>query len=145
MFETIILALDGSHRSDVAVDAVTDLAGPGSHVVAVHVKTHATEHDQDALITEQLERLRAAGMQVELERGTTVMGDEANVIARAGRRHDASVIVAATRGHTPLSGLLVGSVTQRLLHLADCPVLVIPPADEIVAEITTERTAEVAR
>jgi nucleotide-binding universal stress UspA family protein len=143
MFKTIILALDGSHRSDVAVDAVTDLAPPGSHVVAVHVKTHATEQDQDALIAEQVDRVRAAGLQVELECGSTVMGDEANVIARAARRHEAGVIVAASRGHTPLSGLLVGSVTQRLLHLADCPVLVIPPAEEL-PEVSHEQVAGVA-
>ena len=29
-------------------------------------------------------------------------------------------------GHSPLGGLLIGSVTQRLLHIAPCAVLALP-------------------
>jgi len=35
--------------------------------------------------------------------------------------------VTGTRGHTALAGVIVGSVAQRLLHVAPCPVLVVPP------------------
>ena len=37
------------------------------------------------------------------------------------------MIVVGTRGRTALSGLLLGGVTQRLLHIAPCPVLAVPP------------------
>jgi nucleotide-binding universal stress UspA family protein len=145
MFDTIILALDGSARSESAVDAVCELAPGRGHVIAVHVKTHVTEAAQERLIHEQVERLRAAGIEVELEWGSTVVGDEANVIARIARRREGNLIVATTRGHSPLSGLLVGSVTQRLLHVAQCPVLVIPPAEVTAGAVTDGVPAEVAR
>jgi nucleotide-binding universal stress UspA family protein len=126
MFKKIVIALDGSRRCDAAVDATIDQADPGCRVVAVHVKTHATEPHLGGVVQEQIERIRAAGLPVEIDGSTTVMGDEANVIARVARRNQADVIITATRGHAPLAGLLEGSVSQRLLHLSDCPVLVIP-------------------
>ena len=38
------------------------------------------------------------------------------------------MIVVGTRGHGPVVGVVVGSVTQQLLNLAPCPVLAVPPA-----------------
>ena len=38
----------------------------------------------------------------------------------------ADLIVTGSRGHTAIAGIVLGSVAQRLLHLADCPVLVVP-------------------
>ena len=43
------------------------------------------------------------------------------------RATDGSAAIVGTRGHTPAVELLVGSVTLRLLHLADCPVLAVAP------------------
>ena len=44
---------------------------------------------------------------------------------QAGDR-GADVIIVGTRGHTGLAGLLLGSVTQRLLHISPCPVMAVP-------------------
>lgn len=61
--------------------------------------------------------------------GDRSLGGAAVEIATAARNEGANAIVVGTRGHTMLSGLLVGSVAMRLLHLAPCPVLVVPPAE----------------
>ena len=34
--------------------------------------------------------------------------------------------MTGTRGHTVLTGMVIGSVAQRMLHVAPCPVLVVP-------------------
>ena len=52
---------------------------------------------------------------------------------RAGPLHaedvGADLVVVGTRGHTPLAGLMLGSVTDRLLHILRCPVLAVPSAE----------------
>ena len=63
----------------------------------------------------------------------TLAGAVVAVLAFAGslfvgfRLTDVRVQGDRTRGHTPLAGLLLGGVTQRLLHIAPCPVLAVPP------------------
>ncbi len=41
--------------------------------------------------------------------------------------HRADMIVLGSRGHGGFHGLAVGSVTHRMLHLAECPVVVVRP------------------
>ena len=56
-----------------------------------------------------------------------MLGGPAHAIEEVAAEADADLIVAGTRGHSPVAGLLLGSVTQRLLHIARRPVLAVPP------------------
>ncbi len=55
-----------------------------------------------------------------------VEGSPASVLIDASR--DADLLVVGSRGRGGLTGLLVGSVSQRCVERAHCPVVVVPPA-----------------
>jgi nucleotide-binding universal stress UspA family protein len=137
VFKTIVLAIDGSESSDLAVAAAAELAREsGGRIVAVHIKeliagrfagpVRVDEDDLQAKIRGQVKELVDSGLNVTLEMHSTMTGGPAPVVADTADREDADVIVSGTRGHTALAGVIVGSVAQRLLHLAPCPVLVVP-------------------
>ena len=47
-------------------------------------------------------------------------------IVRHAEEIEADLIVCATHGHGPIGHALMGSTTERVLHRAPCPVLVVP-------------------
>lgn len=54
-----------------------------------------------------------------------IMGDPAATICEYAEAKDCDLIIMGSRGKNPLSGLLLGSVSTRVLHFAKCPVLVV--------------------
>ena len=54
-------------------------------------------------------------------------GDPANEISRFAESSGASTIVISTHGRTGLNRLMMGSVAQRVMLSATCPVLLLPP------------------
>lgn len=141
MFGTIVLAVDGSPPSDKAVDYAGRLAKEsGGRIVAVHVKeimagraagpVHVNEEQILEKVRGQVEKLIGDGVNAELQVTSSMTGGPAHVIADAAANESADIIVTGTRGHTALAGVFLGSVAQRLLHLAGCPVLVVPDVSE---------------
>ena len=55
----------------------------------------------------------------------TLIGDPGLSIADYAKDHDAELVVISSHGHTGLSHLLLGSVAERVVRLAHCPVLVL--------------------
>lgn len=81
-----------------------------------------------AMETERiLEEAKAAGAQAGLEIQTEVMKQDLpyRAIVEAAKRHGCDLIVMASHGRKGLSGLLLGSETQRVLLHAPIPVLVV--------------------
>jgi nucleotide-binding universal stress UspA family protein len=137
MFESVVLALDGSESSDRALECATELAEQHSssvrvvHVVELTVgrgggRAPLNEKDIQAKVEGQVKALTAAGVKAKLEIHTVPAGGPAHVIADVAEAAKADLIITGTRGHTAVVGMLLGSVPQRLLHLAHCPVLIVP-------------------
>ena len=140
MFNVILWASDGSEHSDRALAYARGLAeGNSARLVAVHVKeitvgraagypVQIDEEEVEQKIQGQSKDLKDAGLNVSYEQRGATAGGATHAIADAAKEAGADLIVVGTRGQGPISGLLLGSVTQRLLHIAHCPVLAVPPA-----------------
>lgn len=139
MFKTIVWANDGSEPAEKALPLVRELAKEGGatvtivHVVervegigAVGVPHRADERQVQAHLRGLASELSAEGVQASLEIKGDVGTRPAHAVADVARSAGADLIVMGTRGHSPIGGLLLGSVTHRLLHIAPCPVLVVP-------------------
>jgi nucleotide-binding universal stress UspA family protein len=138
MFKIIVWATDGSAAADRAlVYAKALVAAENGELIAVHSEEYfvgrasaypvlADENELKSKIQEQVDEARMEGLDSSLRivAGTTLRA--AHVIAEVAREVGADAIVAGTRGQASGTGLLLGSVTQRLLHIAPCPVLVVP-------------------
>jgi len=68
------------------------------------------------------------GIEASVQMSEITLGGPAHAIAEIANEANADVIVVGTRGYSTVLGLLLGGVTQRLLHIADRPVLAVPPA-----------------
>jgi hypothetical protein len=56
------------------------------------------------------------------------VGLPADEIVAAAAEAKCDVIVLSTHGHSALDRLLLGSVADRVIRMATCPVLLVPPA-----------------
>jgi nucleotide-binding universal stress UspA family protein len=141
MFKVIIWATDGSSGAEQALPLAKGLAqAKGARLVVVHVdestvpvtrgggySVSIVEDEVQAAIQKHVEDLKQKGLDATLQTARVSMGGAAHVIAEIADKEGADLIVAGTRGHGPLAGLMLGSVTHRLLQIAHCPVLVVPP------------------
>src|SRR4249919_38347 len=142
MFKAIVLAIDGSDTAKRGIPIALELAKEGKgKIVIAHVEERMAtkgraplEADEDEIQAElraMIKDFAAEGIEASLEMGDVMAGGAgtAHAIADIAERSKADLIVTGTRGHSPVAGLLVGSVTQRLLHIAKQPILVVPATD----------------
>jgi nucleotide-binding universal stress UspA family protein len=141
MFKRILCATDGSEHGDRALrQAARMTLGSDGELHVAHViekipgggrlrgqNVFLTELEIDARIVRQTEVLaheEGVTAQVHIIPGA---GHPAKQLAELADRIDADLIVLGTRGHSPLAGIVFGSVTQQLLHATCRPVLAVPP------------------
>ncbi len=147
MFKRIVWATDGSKNADQALAVAKSMASEeAAELTVVHVVQkiatsgdtalgwYANEEQVEAKVNQIASELSESGLRASVRFVTHVGPQPAHEIADLARETGADLIVVGTRGHSALAGLLLGSVTQRLLHVAPCPVLVVPPAAQTAGE-----------
>ncbi|KRD45291.1 hypothetical protein ASE38_15090 [Cellulomonas sp. Root930] len=138
----IVVGVDGSATSARAVDVAFDQASRrGAPLVAVHAwELPSVIGPVPPWMPEEVEELRVAERVVLSEslaghaerypdvqvRAIVRRGAPAYVVLTAA--DDAELLVVGSRGRGGFRGLLLGSVSQTVLHHATCPVMVVHPA-----------------
>ncbi|MEO8966612.1 MAG: universal stress protein [Solirubrobacteraceae bacterium] len=140
MFKKIVWATDGSENADRACVVAKSLASEeAAALTIVHVVQkiatsgdaalgwYADEEQVEAKVNQIASDFAEQGLNASVQFVKHVGPQPAHEIADLAREIGADLIVVGARGHGAIVGLLLGSVTQRLLHVAPCPVLVVPP------------------
>jgi nucleotide-binding universal stress UspA family protein len=140
--QRIVLGVDGPTDSIQAARVAGRLtADLGAELTAVHVRQVApmawssapvavAGDPQEALgAIEELARKRTAQALDPLDIPWTLQvrpGDPAAELEQAAAEQRADLIVVGSQGHTVVHRLLLGSVSTRLTHHAQRPVMVVP-------------------
>jgi len=139
MFERILLAVDGSehgyHAAQMAADLARAMKSERLRIVVSYDRIPAylgepnLQHAIDARLTEAQVILQKAVEivgDVPAEVHTELIeGDAAEAIIEVAKTRDSSVIVMGSRGRGRLTGLVLGSTSQKVVSHAPCPVLVV--------------------
>ncbi|WP_254766622.1 universal stress protein [Salinilacihabitans rarus] len=136
MFDTVVVATDGSESVERAVDVAIDLASRfGADVHALSVvdagEVDASPEQLRGELQAALESHAEAALAAVEERAgpgiTTAVreGRPAPVICEYAREVDADLVVTGTRGRHGENRLLLGSVAERVVRTSPVPVLTV--------------------
>lgn len=137
MFDKIMVATDGSENANDAVSYAAELAQMAGtrEVVVVHVCPGCTadidvkdtnREAAEEIVQEAGEVFGKLGVSVrtsvEIDYPPEAIG---SAIVDVGLRENPDLIVLGSRGLSEFKGLLLGSVSSKVVQKAHCPVLVI--------------------
>jgi len=96
----------------------------GRIAAAHHIVNPPTQDDVRHEMERAVQEVPLHGLEV---RFSAHAGDPVQVIADQAVSDSADLIVMGTHGRSGFERLLIGSVTEKVLRLAPCPVLAVPP------------------
>ena len=141
----ILVATDFSQASDAALARAREIAAPlGASLCLLHVfegdsfVTGAMTTDGQMFLPSDMRALTIAGTETRLRERLTktveaglghetalVTGPVANAIVEYAHGHAFDLIVMGTHGRSGVAHLLLGSVAERVVRIAKCPVLTV--------------------
>ncbi|ADU64273.1 MAG: universal stress protein [Pseudodesulfovibrio sp.] len=134
----ILLPVDGSRLSDAAADMAIDIAASfGASIVLLHVRKPVPsglgQPNADELLQYLIKNAEAVMAHYRGKLGNAkvdyldliIGGEVAEVIANVAEVEKCELIVMGSRGRSDLAGLILGSVTHKVLNISACPVLVV--------------------
>ena len=136
----VLVATDFSEGSNEAIERAIEMAKPSAAEVEIlHVVELAEEFPMGVLYFNADYGSLYASVDLELARGadrfrkaglacTTkiVEGSASTAIAARGEEIGADLIVVGTHGRTGLAHAMLGTVAERVVRRASCPVLTVP-------------------
>ncbi len=138
--KSLLVAVDGSEFSDKAVRYACAM-GPslGAEVVLLHVVPmlvsatpyHDTVSDQPFLALQKVGEdilAKAKGIAVSLNCEVTELishGDPANKIVDIACEREVDLIIMGSRGVSGIKRLFVGSISDKVMNQAPCPVMIV--------------------
>jgi nucleotide-binding universal stress UspA family protein len=134
MYSKIVVGYDGSDPSKHALERALALAGNDGKITVVaaaepHARVAITEGAHlDPSEVERRRRDLEGAQQLLSERGVQAetieaQGDPGAVIVQAAK--DADLVIVGSRGLNPVQRILLGSVSSKVVHRAECDVLVV--------------------
>jgi nucleotide-binding universal stress UspA family protein len=140
MFKTILVPTDASESAQRALMIAIDLAREfGSRIVLLHVvyTPEALGYTLSSGITVPQEEISIYGSEAltaalaGIDKGNVPVekkqkpGHPATAILEEIESEHIDLVVMGSRGYGPISGSLLGSVSQRVLNKAECPVMIV--------------------
>lgn len=138
--KSLLVAVDGSEFSDKAVRYACAM-GPslGAEVVLLHVVPmlvsatpyHDTVSDQPFLALQKVgEDILAKAKQIAVALKCEVIelishGDPANKIVDIATERNSDLIIMGSRGVSGIKRLFVGSISDKVMNQAPCPVMIV--------------------
>ena len=133
---TVVVPVDFSSDSIAAAGVARQLVDAAEHLHIVHVLIDVAPLeagevwgviDQQPRIEQAEKALREKFANAEYQGATiaVLLGEPAHGIADYAQEKQAELIVIPSHGRTGITRLLLGSVAERVVRLAHCPVLVL--------------------
>jgi nucleotide-binding universal stress UspA family protein len=131
----LLVPVDFSEEADGAVDVALEIAASPDQITLVHVappigpfEVGAVYLVDDGMRQERIGealRKRYSDAKCRAVRFEVLFGEPGHEIAKFAEEQQAGLIVMPSHGRTGFAHLLIGSVAERVVRLAHCPVLVL--------------------